>query len=44
MEFYGFANFSHDSSDEMGPQLQLGSQSSLHLNICQNGIELLKIF
>lgn len=44
MDFFGHANFSHDSSDEQGPQLQLGSQSSLHLNICQNEIELLNNF
>lgn len=42
MEFYEFANFSHDSNDEMAPQLQQEFQSSLHLNICHSGTELLK--
>jgi hypothetical protein len=44
IEFCEFVNFSHDNSDEMDPQLQPGSQSSLHLNICHNRIELLRIF
>lgn len=42
MEFYESANFSHDNNDEMAPQLQQEFQSSLHLNICQSGTELLK--
>jgi len=33
-----FNNFSHDSNNNQDPQLQLGSQPSLHQNIWKNEI------
>lgn len=39
MDLQRFNSFSRDSNNDQDPQLQQGSQSSLHQNIWKNEIE-----